>query len=700
MQNVPVKPRPRAGWFSLVLTFVGMGIHLCLLTGAKLPSFGPATPSITTQPADRTVAAGRQAIFIVSAKGTAPLTYQWQKNGTNISGATSPILRTAPATSADNGSTYRAIVSNPGGSVAAKVAMLAATNSVPQWSVYELPLTATRSYENPYTDLTVTAVFVPPPDSGLIAKTVQGFWDGDSQFRVRFTPTCPGTWTYSISSSPKDPGLTVNSGSITVVPPTAGEHGFLRRDPEHPYHFVFDDGAHYFMMGQTYYNIIENVAAGGSWQTAIYNCKALGFSKVRILLYSWGPVYDGNGLLYPDIIPYGFGSFGRASARLNHGSIGDHDQINLAFWDDLDALVNYLHDQNMIADLILFNDVEPSYGQGLHEGTPGRTQNERYIKYALARLAGQTNVIWCMANEYDYVKVANEVDTERVAIANGYSDGPGYTAADAQMNDLGAILKTNDPYFVSDSPSLGSAPRILSTHQHSQPHPFRFLWWNLADTLGASWFSAASIQQHVQSKEDPARADVNANAAIIANLGHNMPVVNEEYGYLDMGMNTRTLARNVIWAIVVGGGYGTFGGDATTPCETLGCPAVSGNWAPRLYYGDIRNLVSFMQTTNYWERTPANDKITLQGIGARAYASGSASNSTGGYIVYVAQPAGSGPTFQFNESPESACTVVDQLDPRTNQLTHLGPMGGAFSITTPDTISDYVYHLYGGTCGQ
>jgi hypothetical protein len=62
------------------------------------------------------------------------------------------------------------------------------------------------------------------------------------------------------------------------------------------------------------------------------------------------------------------------------------------------------------------------------------------------------------------------------------------------MNDLGKTLKENDPYFASDRPALSSAPRIVSTHQHSQPYPYLFLWWNLANTLSANWFSSASIQ--------------------------------------------------------------------------------------------------------------------------------------------------------------------------------------------------------------
>jgi len=49
----------------------------------------PVAPSVTTQPANQTVAAGQSATFSVVATGTSPLTYQWQKNSANIAGAMS-----------------------------------------------------------------------------------------------------------------------------------------------------------------------------------------------------------------------------------------------------------------------------------------------------------------------------------------------------------------------------------------------------------------------------------------------------------------------------------------------------------------------------------------------------------------------------------------------------------------------------------
>src|SRR5207244_332995 len=115
---------------------------LLLLSGctgsvASLNSANPAPvpPAITTQPNNQTVVAGQAATFMVVASGTAPMSYQWQKNGANIVGATASSYTTqANATSAsytttaaaagDNGSTFDVVVSNSAGSVTSNTATL------------------------------------------------------------------------------------------------------------------------------------------------------------------------------------------------------------------------------------------------------------------------------------------------------------------------------------------------------------------------------------------------------------------------------------------------------------------------------------------------------------------------------------------------------------------------------------------------
>ena len=90
---------------------------------------GSQAPTITVHPVSRTVSVGQSATFTVAASGTAPLTYQWQRNGGNISGATSASYTIASAGTGDNGATFRCIVSNAGGNAISNGAVLTVTTN-------------------------------------------------------------------------------------------------------------------------------------------------------------------------------------------------------------------------------------------------------------------------------------------------------------------------------------------------------------------------------------------------------------------------------------------------------------------------------------------------------------------------------------------------------------------------------------------
>jgi len=81
-------------------------------------------PSITSQPTNQSVTSGQTATFSVTATGTAPLSYQWQKNSANISGATAASYTTPATTSTDNGAKFDVVVSNTAGSKTSAIATL------------------------------------------------------------------------------------------------------------------------------------------------------------------------------------------------------------------------------------------------------------------------------------------------------------------------------------------------------------------------------------------------------------------------------------------------------------------------------------------------------------------------------------------------------------------------------------------------
>ncbi len=87
---------------------------------------GQDAPKIVSQPVNNVQSSGQQASFWVAATGSSPLSYQWQKNGADIPGATANWL-TVPAAPADNGATFRAVVRNDAGVVTSPSATLTVT---------------------------------------------------------------------------------------------------------------------------------------------------------------------------------------------------------------------------------------------------------------------------------------------------------------------------------------------------------------------------------------------------------------------------------------------------------------------------------------------------------------------------------------------------------------------------------------------
>ena len=86
-------------------------------------------PSISSQPVSVTVAAGETARFSVSASGSAPLAYQWQRNGANIPGANASSY-SFTAAAADNGAQFRVLVTNSAGSALSSSATLTVSGPV------------------------------------------------------------------------------------------------------------------------------------------------------------------------------------------------------------------------------------------------------------------------------------------------------------------------------------------------------------------------------------------------------------------------------------------------------------------------------------------------------------------------------------------------------------------------------------------
>lgn len=117
-------------WQDLGAATVSTSLTEAAATGLAFYRLRFLAPIITAQPQGQSAAAGGNATFKVSASGTAPLTFQWQKNNAGLAGQTAATLALMNLTASDSGD-YRVLISNRAGAVTSAVAALVLTASLP-----------------------------------------------------------------------------------------------------------------------------------------------------------------------------------------------------------------------------------------------------------------------------------------------------------------------------------------------------------------------------------------------------------------------------------------------------------------------------------------------------------------------------------------------------------------------------------------
>ena len=127
--NITIAPSAALGLTDLDVVnqdrVYGTGVDLFTVIEPQIPA------AITSHPVSTTVQEGQAATFSVTASGTAPLSYQWRRNGADIAGAVNPVYTTPPATPSDDGAMFTCLVSNASGSDLSNGAMLTVDVVVP-----------------------------------------------------------------------------------------------------------------------------------------------------------------------------------------------------------------------------------------------------------------------------------------------------------------------------------------------------------------------------------------------------------------------------------------------------------------------------------------------------------------------------------------------------------------------------------------
>lgn len=269
-----------------------------------------------------------------------------------------------------------------------------------QWDIFELALNGDAS-GNPFQEVQLTAQF----SYKHRVVEVDGFYDGDGVHRVRFMPDVQGEWRYRTQSNVA--ALDGVEGGFTCVAPSAGNHGPVR--VADTYHFAYADGTPYKQIGTTCY--VWNLQGAELEAQTLATLAQSPFNKIRFCVFPKHYRYNEN---EPEHYPFpclakGSSTWsGSNKSEIKAGWRFDFERFEPAYFQHLDRCVAQLRDLGIEADIILFHPYD-RWGFS----TMRAEQDERYLRYVVARLAAYRNVWWSMANEYDLMENKSMADWDR-----------------------------------------------------------------------------------------------------------------------------------------------------------------------------------------------------------------------------------------------------------------------------------------------
>ena len=265
--------------------------------------------------------------------------------------------------------------------------------SLGRYDIYELTMSNTATYANPWEDPVITAVFTAP--SGT-TNTVGGFYCATNTWKLRFAPREAGAWTWALSYTDAT-GVFNDSGGFTCTNST--NIGFLRRNPTNVYNFVTDAYSNAFRVfgyqwgwasaiSATYPTDISqlNYPTDGNAQPTtidqqLQNAKDAGFNMIRINTQEDS---------FDHLSPYGhfnLNNTGKNEYDLNQGLI-------------CDEFMAALHRVNFKC-LMSFWNAPANWVPGAtitNAGAPTTQAALRYHQYIINRFGAYVD-IWELCNE-------------------------------------------------------------------------------------------------------------------------------------------------------------------------------------------------------------------------------------------------------------------------------------------------------------
>ena len=246
-----------------------------------------------------------------------------------------------------------------------------AQQQVPMWERFEQCYNC-HTEKNPFTDVTLTAIFR-HETSGETVK-VDGFYDGDDTYRLRFMPTKKGKWTFTTRSSEKE--MNMQEGSLLCT--DAVTKGMVQASGQS---FVYPDGTLYHPVGTTSYAWIHSTKE--RQEQTYQSLQKAAFNKLRFCVFPNNSVNE-----LPEIYPFKLVSSKKDAEGKTH-YVWDYTRFDVKFFQHLDEVVDRLRTLGIEADLILFTPYDGGFW-GFDRMT--MENNNRYLRYIVARLASFSNI--------------------------------------------------------------------------------------------------------------------------------------------------------------------------------------------------------------------------------------------------------------------------------------------------------------------
>jgi hypothetical protein len=257
---------------------------------------------------------------------------------------------------------------------------------VPMYGRFELVLDG-PSHGNPFVDVALMATVDTP--SGTV--DVPGFYDEAGIYRLRYLPLEIGEHRFRTSSNARS--LDGIEGGFQVGEAEPGQHGPVR--VERTFHFSHADGTRYLPIGTTAYAWTHQGDA--LEEQTLATLAEAPFNKIRMCIFPKSYLYNENEpVRYPFV------------GGIDHGF--DLQRFDVSYWRHLEERIRQLAELGIQADIILFHPYD-RWGFA----TMDAAADDRYLSYAIARLASFGNVWWSLANEYDLMPAKSNADWERFA---------------------------------------------------------------------------------------------------------------------------------------------------------------------------------------------------------------------------------------------------------------------------------------------